>query len=94
MVHRPMTRKWEMQIVADLRSGMPISDIRKKHGISWERLGKIQKEFGLQRHQGYHRIKKDEHAEFYDWFTKEWDTARKRIIGDGNEVQKDDTKGT
>lgn len=95
MAFRPMTQKWKMQIVADLRSGMKVKDIRSKHGLSWERLGKIQKEFGLERHCGYHRIKKDEHAEYYDWFKREWDTARKRIIGDADdEGQKDDPERT
>lgn len=95
MAFRPMTHEWKMQIVADLKSGMLIADIRKKHGISWARLSRIQNEFGLQRHRGYHKILNDDHADYYEWFAREWDAARKRIIGDkDDEVQKDDPERT
>lgn len=80
MAVKELDEKKLQEIIADLKSGMKVMDIRKKHGIGWKRFRKIQKEYDLYRRHGRTRTIIDEEAQFYDQWCKDWEIARKRIL--------------
>lgn len=68
-----MTPELEARIVADLRSGVILSDIQKRHHVGYERVADIQSKYDLWRGRGEY-----ERDEDVDWekYAPIWDRVR------------------
>lgn len=79
---REMTAEWEDEIVCDLIDGMRVTDIIKKHHISYDRLANIQSKHSLFRQRGKQKRNEDElDMAFWEEFAPQWERTRIVVLG-------------